>query len=498
MTAPGPPDHDVVIIGAGLSGIGAAWRLQEARPRDRYVIFEARDAIGGTWDLFRYPGIRSDSDMFTLGYPFRPWPHEHGIGNGDEIRDYLAATAAEGGIDTRIRFGHRVVRAEWSSADARWTLTVERRDPDDPATVATFETTAGFVFSCTGYYRYDRGHEPDIEGLADFAGDVVHPQFWPEDLDVSGRRIAVIGSGATAVTLIPCLAEAGAHVTMVQRSPTYIAVAPTRNPLHRAIRRVLPRRAALATLRWVNALAGQAAYFFSRRRPDLMRRMLLRDVARHLPEGFDVATHFTPRYDPWDQRLCLDPDGALFGAIRDGRAGVVTGTIERVTPEGITMTSGETVPADLIVTATGLELLFLGGMEVLVDGEKVEAHERLSYKGMMLEGVPNFAMAVGYTNASWTLKSDLSAQYVGRLLNHMEAHGTPVCTPVAPEGSVSAEPMLGLTSGYIQRSAHLFPLQGEADPWRVHQSYLHDHRLIRRGDIDDGAMRFSAPATAPA
>jgi len=482
---------DVLIVGAGLSGIGAGHYIQAECPWASYAIFEARDAIGGTWDLFRYPGIRSDSDMFTLGYRFRPWPSDQAIADGGSILRYIKDVAADEGIDRHIRFNHRIVRADWSSADAVWNVTAVRSDTGE-----TVDLTCGFLFSCTGYYRYDNGYRPDFAGMERFPGPIVHPQDWPDDLDYAGKRVVVIGSGATAITLIPSLAATARHVTMLQRSPSYIASLPARNPLPRYLRRVLPERRADAAVRWFNALVTQGFFHLSRRRPTLVKRVLRKDVARQLPPGYDVDTHFTPTYDPWDQRLCVAPNGDLFKSIRQGQASVVTDRIDTFTESGLRLESGSELDADVIITATGLELLFLGGLHLSVDGEGVDVTNKLSYKGMMLEGVPNLAMAFGYTNASWTLKCDLTCEYVCRLLNHMRATGLRQCMPVNADASVTPEPLLGLTSGYIQRSAHLFPKQGSKFPWQVHQSYLRDYRALKTSGIFDDAMVFSNPTGA--
>jgi monooxygenase len=479
---------DVLIVGAGLSGIGAAHYLQSECPWASYAIFEARDSIGGTWDLFKYPGIRSDSDMFTLGYSFRPWDGEKSIADGPSILQYIKDTAAEAGIDRHIRFQHRIVRADWSTDDGRWHIVAERTDTGE-----TVELTCGFLFSCSGYYRYDRGYLPDFEGMDRFRGTIVHPQFWPEDLDYAGKKVVVIGSGATAVTLIPSMARDAAHVTMLQRSPSYITTLPAKNPMAALLRKLLPEPRAGRTIRWINALMTQGMYKLSRRRPKLVKKLLLGGVKLQLPRGFDVDKHFTPRYDPWDQRLCVVPDGDLFKAIKKGKASVVTDHIKTFTETGLLLESGAELDADVIITATGLELLFIGGIELTVDGEAVDLPSKLTYKGMMLEGVPNLALAIGYTNASWTLKCDLTCDYVTRLLNHMHETGMRQCTPVNSDASVTAEPLLGLTSGYVQRSAHKFPKQGSKFPWQVHQSYLADYRALKLSGIDDGAMVFSNP-----
>jgi monooxygenase len=490
---PPVPEHlDVLVVGAGLSGVAAGHYLQAECPWVRYAILEARDAIGGTWDLFRYPGIRSDSDMYTLGYSFRPWDSDTAIADGPAILRYIRETAAAEGIDRHIRFHHRVVRAEWSTPEARWHVTAQRTDTGE-----TVELTCGFLFSCSGYYRYDRGYEPEFPGADRFQGTLVHPQHWPEDLDVGGKRVVVIGSGATAITLVPALAEAADHVVMLQRSPTYVTSLPGEDPLAALVRRVLPRRAASTVNRWYKALTTQGFYHLSRRRPELVKKMLRKQLERALPPGFDVDPHFTPRYDPWDQRLCLVRDGDLFRAIREGRASVVTDHIDTFTETGIRLRSGGELEADVVVTATGLELLFLGGIQLVVDGEEVDPADRLVYKGMAIEGVPNLAAAVGYTNASWTLKTELTCRYVTRLLKHMRETGNRQCTPVNDDPAVERRPLLGLSSGYILRAQDRFPKQGSRFPWRVYQSYLRDYRAMRLGAVDDGVMRFGNPAPAP-
>ena len=493
QTDPTETEHlDVLIVGAGLSGIGAAHYVKTECPWATFAVFEGRESMGGTWDLFRYPGVRSDSDMYTLGYSFRPWDQENAIADGGDILRYIEETAAEDGTDRAIRYNHRVVAADWSTDDARWTVTAERSDTGE-----RFQLTCGFLFSCTGYYRYDHGYLPDFPGMDRFQGQLVHPQEWPDDLDYADKRIVVIGSGATAVTLIPNLAGAAEHVTMLQRTPTYIVSLPGKNPVVNLVRKVLPTRWSGPIVRWLNALMTQASYHVSRRRPDVVKRVLRKMVEKQLPEGYDVETHFNPPYDPWDQRLCLVPDGDLFQAISRGDASVVTDHIETFTEKGIQLKSGDHLDADIIVTATGLELLFIGGIEVTVDGEDIDVPSRLTYKGMMLEDVPNLALAIGYTNASWTLKAELTFDYVTRLLGHMRATGMRQCMPVNHDTGASAEPLLGLTAGYVQRSAHLFPKQGSRMPWQVHQSYLKDYRAMKMADVDDGAMQFSNPAPAP-
>jgi monooxygenase len=490
VAEPSPEHLDVLIVGAGLSGIGAAHHLEERLPGRSYAILEARGAIGGTWDLFRYPGIRSDSDMHTLGYRFRPWTEEKAIADGPAILEYVRRTARERGIDRRVRFGHRVLSAAWSSEDSRWTVEAERTGTGERVTL-----TCGFLWACSGYYRYDRGYTPDFPGVERFAGPVVHPQHWPEDLDYEGKRVVVIGSGATAVTLVPAMAGKAAQVTMLQRSPTYIASLPAEDPIARGLRRLrfLPRRAVYALVRWKNILIQAGIYQLSRRRPELVKRMIRRGVESALPPGYDVDTHFTPSYNPWDQRMCLVPDGDLFRAISRGEAAVVTDRIETFTERGLKLESGAELDADVVVTATGLDLLFLGGIELSVDGEPVDVPRTMAYKGMMLGGVPNLAFTVGYTNASWTLKADLVAEYVCRLLAHMEAGGWSKCVPEL-DPAVAEAPLLDFNSGYVLRALDRFPRQGAREPWKLRQNYVLDIRTIRRGAIDDGTLRFSGPA----
>jgi monooxygenase len=482
---------DVVIVGAGLSGVGAAYHVRAECPGKSFTILEARDAIGGTWDLFRYPGVRSDSDMYTLGYRFRPWKEAQAIAEGSSILGYVRDTAHEYGIDKNVRFGHRVVRAEFSSREARWTLTAELGNTGE-----TVRLTCCFLFMCSGYYRYDEGYTPDFPGREHFAGEIVHPQHWTADVEYAGKRVVVIGSGATAVTLVPALAKHAAHVTMLQRSPSYIVSLPVEDPLARVLQRFLSARRAFPLVRWKNVLVTMLSFQLSRRRPGLMKAMIKKGIARQLPPAFDLDTHFTPTYNPWDQRLCLVPGGDLFRALRSGRASVVTDEIETFTEKGLKLASGAELEADLIVTATGLNLLALGGMLIAVDGRDVELPDTMSYKGMMLSGVPNLAIALGYTNASWTLKCDLTCEYVCRLLNHMDAHGYRQCVP-RRDPSVAEQPFIDFSSGYVQRSIDKFPKQGSRAPWRLYQNYPRDIMSLRFGAVEDGVMEFG-PRPGPA
>jgi monooxygenase len=472
---------DVLIVGAGISGVGAASHLQDRCPGRTYAILEARDALGGTWDLFRFPGVRSDSDMLTLGYAFRPWSGTRTLADGGSILAYVRETARERGIDTKIRYGHRVVAADWSSQDSRWTVTAE-------SDAGTVRLTCDFLYACTGYYRYDEGFRPEFPGEERFRGPVAHPQHWPADLDHTGKRVVVIGSGATAVTLVPAMATDAAHVTMLQRSPSYIMTLPSRDVLLEKLHRRLPDKLATRIGRGKNVVLQTVLYQFAQRAPRLARRLLQAGVRRQLPAGYPVDTHFRPAYDPWDQRLCFVPDGDLFAAIRSGKASVVTDTIETFTDSGIRLASGAELDADMIVTATGLSLLAVGGMALRVDAEPVDLAGTVAYKGMMLSGVPNFALAIGYTNASWTLKCDLVSEYVCRLLNELDRTGSKVVTPVPPPPG-PREPLLNLQAGYIRRGVDGLPRQGPASPWRLNQNYARDVLLFRHGPVTD-AVQF--------
>ncbi|GAB2971892.1 NAD(P)/FAD-dependent oxidoreductase [Amycolatopsis acidiphila] len=484
---------DVLIVGAGLSGIGAACHLRDEAPGKTFTILESRAAIGGTWDLFRYPGIRSDSDMFTLGYDFRPWTDAKAIADGESIRAYIRETAREYAIEDEIRFHHKVVRAEWSSEDAQWTVHARRSDTGE-----TVEITCGFLFTNAGYYNYEEGYTPEFEGVAAFRGTVIHPQHWPEDLDHTGKRIVVIGSGATAVTLVPALAERAGHVTMLQRSPSYVISLPGTDALADKLHKLLPTKLANSIVRWQHVLMSSLMFQLSRSRPALVKKLLRKGVQRQLPPGYDVDRHFSPEYDPWDQRLCVVPDGDLFTAVRKGKASIVTDRIATFTERGIRLESGEELEADIVVTATGLNLLPVGGITIDIDGQQADLSKTVSYKGMMLSGVPNFAMTIGYTNASWTLKADLVARYVIRVLQHMDARGYEVCTPTAPPGPLPSVPFIDLKSGYVLRSIDKLPKQGDAAPWRLYQNYPRDVLLLRRGPLEDEGIVFSHAAAVKA
>jgi monooxygenase len=486
-----PERVDVLIIGAGLSGIGAAVHLGQRCPGKTYAILEAREAIGGTWDLFRYPGIRSDSDMHTLGYRFRPWTAAKSIADGEAILEYVRDTAREQGIDREVRFGHRVLSASWSSVEARWAVSAERGD----GTEVTI--SAGFLMNCSGYYRYDEGYTPEFDGIEEFEGRVIHPQHWPEEPEYEGKRVVVIGSGATAVTLVPAMAKDAAHVTMLQRSPSYIVSVPGEDPIAQLLHKVLPDRAVYPIVRWKNVMLQSLTYRLARSRPRLVKKLVRKGVISALPEGYDVDTHFKPKYNPWDQRLCMVPDGDLFMVLSKGDAEIVTDRIERFTPGGIKLESGRELAADVVVTATGLNLLFLGGIRIEVDGEELDLGSLLAYKGMMLGDVPNLAFTIGYTNASWTLKADLVAEYACRLLNHMDANGYDVCVPHLSDPGVTAEPILDFNSGYVLRSIEDLPKQGSKEPWKLRQNYAVDLRALRYGSLDDGAMQFSRRVPAP-
>ncbi|RRQ26545.1 NAD(P)/FAD-dependent oxidoreductase [Rhodococcus sp. Eu-32] len=475
---------DVLIVGAGLSGIGAAHHLQSKLPGKSYAILESRGAIGGTWDLFRYPGIRSDSDMYTLGYNFRPWTGDKSIADGKDIREYIEDTARDGGIDKHIRFHHRVVKASWSTATSTWTVVAERSD-----TGATVTFEASFLMCCSGYYDYAKGFTPEFEGVDDFRGTVVHPQLWPEDLDYSGKKVVVIGSGATAITLAPNLARDAEHVTLLQRSPSYIMSLPSKDPVALALRKYLPSKAAYGITRLKNAVTAIGMYVLCQRYPNFMKKQIRKLQEKWLPEGYDLDTHFTPKYNPWDQRLCLVPDNDLFRCIRKGEVELVTDHIDRFTGDGIRLRSGKHLDADIVVTATGLNLVAFGHVDLEVDGKTVDLTETMAYKGMMLTDVPNFAFVVGYTNASWTLKADLVCDYVSRLLGHMDESGYREVR-LKRDQSVGEEPFLDFAAGYVLRSVDTFPKQGSEAPWRLRMNYFRDLPVLRFGSLVDDNMSF--------
>ena len=478
---------DVLIVGAGLSGIGAAWHLQKKCPQKRYAILEGREASGGTWDLFRYPGVSSDSDMYTLGYRFRPWTDAKAIADGPAILKYVREVASDHGIDAKIRYEHRVVAASWSTAEARWTVEVECGPRRERRTLS-----CNFLWMCSGYYDYAGGYLPDFPGMDRFKGRVVHPQKWTDDIDYAGKRVVVIGSGATAVTLVPAMADTGAaHVTMLQRSPTYMAMRPSEDPFATRMRQRLPLELAYAVTRWRNVLYGMYVYQMCKRQPEKVKRLLLGGVRKALGPDYDVATHFTPRYNPWDQRLCLVPDADFFRAIRQGKVSVVTDHIETFTETGLGLKSGAELMADLIVTATGLVLIPLGGVELTVDGRAVEPSQTFIYKGMMYSDVPNLASVFGYTNASWTLKADLVCEYVCRLLNLMDRKGYRYCMPHNGDPALEAEPWVDFSSGYIQRALKRQPKQGSKRPWKLYQNYVLDLTSLRFGALRDQAMTFA-------
>jgi monooxygenase len=476
---------DVVIVGAGISGISAAWHLQKKCPTKSYVILERRDDLGGTWDLFKYPGIRSDSDMFTLGFRFKPWRSAKAIADGASIKAYIKDAAAENGIDKNIRYGHRVVAADWSDADNRWTVTVEHDGTRS-------EIQCGFAMNCSGYYDYDDGYTPQFPGVDDFRGTVVHPQHWPEDLDYAGKKVVVIGSGATAVTLLPALVDTGVgHVTMLQRSPTYVGALPLVDPLAERANKWLPARLAHVVNRAKAITFRSAEYEIAQRFPDYYRKILRTMAVRRLPQGYDYDTHFNPQYNPWDQRVCLAPNGDLFKAIRSGKADVVTDQIERFTENGIQLASGAHLEADIVVTATGLKLQLFGGAKLTRNGAPVDPGRRLAYRALMLEGLPNAAFTFGYVNASWTLKADLVSQYVCRLLNYMDDHGYDKVEPMTPGGDVERLPFTEMSSGYFARAMDILPRRGSKGPWQIRHNYFWDLNALGRSPIDNPALHFT-------
>ncbi|MBY3988343.1 NAD(P)/FAD-dependent oxidoreductase [Rhodococcus fascians] len=481
------PEVDVLIIGAGLSGIGAARHLGHDLPGKTYTILESRGAIGGTWDLFRYPGIRSDSDMYTLGYSFKPWTGEKSIADGSDIRNYIVETAREAGVDKHIRYHHKVVALEWSSEQQFWTVTAQRSDTDETVTI-----TASFVFSCSGYYNYDKGFSPEFVGQENFGGQVIHPQHWPEDLDYAGKKIVVIGSGATAITLAPNLARDAEHVTLLQRSPSYILSLPSKDPIAQTLRKRLPKKLAYSVTRLKNVSMAMLIFTLSQKYPEFMKKRIRKMQEGWLPKGYDLDTHFTPSYNPWDQRLCLVPDNDLFRSIRKDEVSIVTDHIDSFTETGLKLKSGQHLDADIVVTATGLNLSALGGATFRVDGRDVDLPSTMAYKGMMLTGIPNFAFVVGYTNASWTLKADMVSNYVMRLLAHMDENGYST-VELERDPSVDEEPFLDFAAGYVLRAVDNFPRQGSETPWKLRMNYFRDLPVLRYGKLVDKAMKFGRP-----
>jgi len=480
-------DVDVLIVGAGISGIGAAYYLQNRCPGMSYTILEARGALGGTWDLFRYPGIRSDSDLHTFGYAFKPWENEKSIAGADAILAYLAETASENRIDRKIRYHHKVLSAAWTSEDACWQVEVERSDTGEKLSLRS-----KWIFSAAGYYRYDEGYRPRFPGEERFRGQIVHPQHWPEELDYSGKRVVVIGSGATAVTLVPAMAGKAAHVAMLQRTPTYILSIPSHDAIANLLRRVFGKRLAYALTRRKNIFLQRMIWQFCQRHPQRARNLIRSLNARQLPKGYPVDVHFNPPYNPWDQRLCMVPDGDLFKAIRAGAASVSTGRIKTFTETGVLLESGEHLDADLIVTATGLNLQPFGGVPLTVDGRTVKLADTVAFKGMMLSGVPNLAFAIGYTNSSWTLKIGLLCEHFCRLLAHMEEKGFDICCPEVRDAAMVRRPLLDFGAGYVKRSLDELPRQGADFPWLMSMSYAADAKLLRKGPVADPNLRFSS------
>ena len=481
---------DVLIIGAGLSGIDAGWHLNKFAPKKSYVILENRERIGGTWDLFRYPGIRSDSDMLTMGYRFKPWTHQSTISPGHAIREYVTETAKEAGVDRHIRFRHNVTSAAWDSSAARWTIQARKRDDSGKEVPVTY--TANFLFSCAGYYRYSAGYTPEFAGRDRFRGTVIHPQVWPEGFNYDGKRVVIIGSGATAVTLLPNMAKTAAHVTMLQRSPTYYVSRPEKDWLANTLRTFLPASWAYALPRWRNIVLQRFFFNKSRTDPKGVKQFLINGVKALLPKDFDVEKHFTPTYNPWDQRLCLVPDADMFNAISSGRASVVTDHIDTFTEKGILLKSGKELEADVIVTATGLQVQMLGGISVSVDGKPVEWGKTFTYKGLMFSGIPNLANIFGYTNASWTLRADLVCEWVTRLLNRMDEKGAQIAVPQLTDRNMKADPWLDFSSGYVLRAIDQLPKQGPDAPWKQNQNYFADIKELRKAPIEDGVLQLTA------
>jgi cation diffusion facilitator CzcD-associated flavoprotein CzcO len=489
-TTEGVNHVDVLIIGAGLSGIGAARHLQEKLPDKSFLIVEMRERLGGTWDLFRYPGVRSDSDMYTLGYKFKPWTNAKSIADGPSILAYLNEAASETGVDQHIRYRQKVVAANFSSADARWTVTLE-----DAGSGERSEVSCSFLYGNTGYYRYDHGFNPEFPGIENFGGEVVRPQFWPEDLDYSGKNVVIIGSGATGVTMLPAMTDKAAKVTMLQRTPSYLMSLPEKDPIARFLFRALGEKRGYAATRWKNATQTLAFYHFCRKFPKTARKLLMGGIAKQTKGAdIEVGKDFNPPYNPWDQRLCIVPSGDLFKSLRNGKAAIATGHIETFTDNGVTLKSGEVLPADIVITATGLDLVPLGGIEIAIDGVVGEAKDTIVYRGCMLTDVPNFAFTVGYTNASWTLKADLVAEYTCRVLKHMDAEGADIVTAHNSDPNMKLEPLLDFPAGYVLRAIENFPKAGSRAPWKMRMTYHQDYLDFNRAEIEDGNLRFARVA----
>jgi len=480
---------DVVIVGAGLSGIGAARHLKSQCPGKTFAILEGRDTLGGTWDLFRYPGIRSDSDMYTLGYNFKPWTEPQVIADGSRIRNYIQETSRENGIDSHIRYDSKVVSADWNSETAAWTLTVQKKSGE------TQQVSCNWLMMCSGYYNYEEGFTPDFPGRNDFKGQVIHPQFWPEKLDYSGKRVVVIGSGATAITLIPSMTDKAQHVTMLQRTPSYVVSVPQFDPMVRVLLKFLPEMTVYKMSRARNNFITQLIFKLSRKYPNAVRKFLLKQVRMQVGPNFDMK-HFTPPYNPWDQRLCAVPNGDMFKVLKKGKASVVTDHIDRFVENGIKLKSGQTLEADIIVTATGLNLRLFGGMTMTVDGKAIQMNEHISYKGLMFSDIPNFSNTLGYTNASWTLKADLIAEYVCRLLKHMDKTGTRIAVPERNDPNVKPAPLLDMTSGYVARAEAYMPKGADRAPWKLYQNYALDMDQLHNGKLEDGVMTFRKASAA--
>lgn len=486
---------DVLIIGAGLSGIGAAVHLQKDSPNKSYAILEGRQAIGGTWDLFRYPGIRSDSDMYTLGYNFKPWTQAKGIADGKDIREYICETAQEHNIEKHIRFGHKVLSSSWSSETARWTVKVQLINKDGSAGEVR-QYQCNFVLCCTGYYNYDQGYEPKFAGSENFKGDIIHPQKWDENYDYSGKKVVVIGSGATAVTLVPAMTDKAEHVTMLQRSPSYVMTLPQDDPMVNGLRKVLPESWVYRITRTRNIAFASMMYNYCKKFPNSARRLIQKLVKKQVGEDFDMK-HFTPKYNPWDERLCAVPDGDMFKVLRQGKASVVTDHIDHFSETGIKLKSGEELEADIIITATGLDVQLFGKMELFVDGQPFDAHDKMVYRGVLLEDLPNAGMVFGYTNASWTLKADLITEWMCRLLNHMDDQGKQIVMPHNFDSSIEHRPFVDMQSGYVQRAMDRAPQQGSKLPWKLYQNYALDLATLRFGKVNDDSLVFSNPIAKP-